>query len=163
MISQAEKTIGSFAKAPPVRLKWCSGTYYSKKQGVICFRKDFIYSLAEKIGDAAVAYVAAHEYAHHLQNSVPGLAGLSKGNVLRLELQADCFAGTILATIPNIYFDDQDIKEMILTAIIIGDEEYDSGDHHGAGENRALALRSGLRFGATSKKDNYYSMFCNQN
>ena len=36
---------------------------------------------------------------------------------------------------------------MLKTAFIVGDQNYDSDNHHGPGENRALALRSGLRFG----------------
>ena len=45
------------------------------------------------------AYVIAHEYAHHVQNLLginqqvtPGESGPTSGTV-RLELQADCFAG----------------------------------------------------------------------
>ena len=69
----------------------------------------------------------------------------------------------ILATIPGIYFDDSDLKEMLAAAQILGDQEYDGNNHHGSGEERALALRSGIRFGATKQKDNYFPVFCNQN
>ena len=84
---------------------------------------------------------------------------------MRIELQADCFAGVILASIPNISFDKEDITKMIVAASLLGDKEFDSHDHHGAGENRALALRSGLRFGGSKGqvKDAYYKMFCLQN
>lgn len=109
-----------------------------------------------------MAYVAADEYAHHIQHSVPGMLRTNR-NRLQVELQADCFAGVILATIPKIYFDNNDIKEMIEAAQILGDEEYDGNNHHGSGEERALALRAGFRFGATGHEDNYYPIFCNQN
>ena len=41
-------------------------------------------------------------------------------------------------------------------------QDYDSEYHHGPGENRALALGSGLRFGGSKgkNKDAYYNMFC---
>ncbi len=83
---------------------------------------------------------------------------------MRMELQADCFAGVILASIPNLSFNKKDVENMIVAAALLGDKEYDHVQHHGAGENRALALRSGLRFGSTKGKvkDAYYKMFCLQ-
>jgi predicted metalloprotease len=57
--------------------------------------------LGAKGGDAAEAYVLAHEFGHHIQNlvgtmaQVQGAGGGSgpKSPAVRLELQADCFAG----------------------------------------------------------------------
>ena len=54
--------------------------------------------------------------------------------------------------IPQISFDINDVEAMIKTAYIVGDNFYDSEDHHGPGENRVLALRSGLRFGSMKVK-----------
>ena len=163
VIDGAEETMGKFAGAPPVDLKWCNeGTFYNIKEKYICFQPDFMRQLAT-IGDAAVAFVAAHEYAHHIVHSVPDLRGLTENNILREELQADCFAGTILAALKNIKFDENDIREMLFAADLVGDKAYDDYlKHHGSGENRALALRSGLRFGATQEKDLYFTMFCSQ-
>ena len=47
-------------------------------------------------------------------------------------------------------------------AYSVGDRAYDDFNHHGPGENRALALRSGLRYGSSKGKikDAYYKMFC---
>ena len=163
VIDGAEETMGKFAGAPPVDLKWCNeGTFYNIKEKYICFQPDFMRQLAT-IGDAAVAFVAAHEYAHHIVHSVPDVRELTENNILREELQADCFAGTILASLKNIKFDENDIREMLFAADLIGDKSYDDYlKHHGSGENRALALRSGLRFGATQEKDLYFTMFCSQ-
>ena len=163
VIGGAEKTMGKFAGAPPVDLKWCKeGTFYNIREKYICFQPDFMRQLAT-IGDAAVAFVAAHEYAHHIVHSVPEVRQLTENNILREELQADCFAGTILASLKNIKFDENDIREMLFAADLIGDKSYDDYlRHHGSGENRALALRSGLRYGATREKDLYFTMFCSQ-
>jgi hypothetical protein len=163
VIRQAASSLGRKANAPPVVARWCKSTYYRPSNRTICFSRPFIQSLARKVGDAAVAYVAAHEYAHHLQASTPGLLRQARGNSLRIELQADCYAGVILGGIPNLVFDNQDIREMLTAARMLGDHEYDSRNHHGAGENRALALRAGLRYATTGKKDNYYDLFCQIN
>ncbi len=163
VIGGAEETMGKFAEAPPVDLKWCKeGTFYNIKEKYICFQPDFMRQLAT-VGDAAVAFVAAHEYAHHIVHSVPEIRELTKDNILREELQADCFAGTILATLKNIKFNEDDVREMLIAADLVGDKLYDDYlKHHGSGENRALALRSGLRYGATQEKDLYFTMFCSQ-
>jgi len=163
VIRGAEETMGKFAGAPPVDLKWCEeGTFYNVREKYICFQPDFMRQLAT-IGDAAVAFVAAHEYAHHIVHSMPEVRELTKNNILREELQADCFAGTILATQKKIKFDENDVREMLYAADLVGDKLYDDYlKHHGSGENRALALRAGLRFGATKEKDLYFTMFCSQ-
>ena len=59
-------------------------------------------------------------------------------------------------------FNQSDVESIITTAFFVGDKDYDHRNHHGSGENRALAVRSGLRFGATKgkTKDAYYKMFC---
>lgn len=163
ILNQAADTLGRSARITQVTLSWCRSTNYNPAQRRICFNKAFLEGLARRVGDAAVAYVAAHEYAHHLQANTPGLLQRAAGNVLRIELQADCYAGRILGSIPNIVFDNQDIREMLTAATMLGDHEYDSRQHHGAGENRALALRAGLRYGATGKKDNYFDIFCRIN
>lgn len=163
VIRQAAASVGRQAQAPPVVARWCQGTFYRPSSRTICFNRPFMQSLAARVGDAAVAYVVAHEYAHHLQASLPGLLQRAQGNSLRIELQADCYAGVILGAIPNMVFDNQDIREMLTAASMLGDHEYDSRNHHGAGENRALALRAGLRYAATGKKDNYYDIFCRIN
>lgn len=163
VIRQAASSVGRKANAPPVIARWCKSTYYRAGNRTICFSRPFMQSLAEKVGDAAVAYVAAHEYAHHLQASIPGLLQRARGNSLRIELQADCYAGVILGGMPNLVFDNQDIREMLTAATMLGDHEYDSRNHHGAGENRALALRAGLRYASTGNKDNYYDLFCRIN
>ena len=164
VLEGASKTMGKAAGAGPVKWDWCDGTYYNSRSKLICLEPKFIKQLSQ-IGESAIAFVVAHEYAHHVQFAKSKLIAKAKGNTMRMELQADCFAGVILASAKNISFDESDIKDMIVAASLLGDQEYDSQDHHGPGENRALALRSGLRFGASKgkNKDAYYNMFCRQN
>ncbi|MGL5406584.1 MAG: KPN_02809 family neutral zinc metallopeptidase [Propionibacteriaceae bacterium] len=54
-------------------------------------------------GDAAEAYVIAHEYGHHISNQIGTMAAAQQdqstgptSGAVRLELQADCFAGAWL-------------------------------------------------------------------
>ena len=145
VLEGASRTMGKYADAKKVQWDWCEDTYYDSSQNLICLEKKFMSELSE-IGDAAVAFVVAHEYAHHVQYAQYQLISKARNNTMRIELQADCFAGIILASIPSISFGPDDVEAMLKTAFIVGDQEYDSEYHHGPGENRALALRSGLRF-----------------
>ena len=157
----SENTIGKKAKAKDIKWNWCEGTYYDSRSNLICLEKQFMTELS-KLGDAAVAFVVAHEYAHHVQFAQSQLIAKAQNNTMRLELQADCFAGVILASLPNISFNQSEVESMITAAALVGDDDYDHHNHHGSGENRALAFRSGLRFGASKgkTKDAYYKMFC---
>ena len=164
VLEGAANTIGKKAKAKKIKWEWCEGTHYNPRIGLICLSKKHIRKYSKIGGDSAVAFVVAHEYAHHVQFAQSQLISKVQNNTMRLELQADCFAGVILASLPNISFNQSDIESMITAAALLGDKEYDHYNHHGAGENRALALRSGLRFGASKgkTKDAYYKMFCLQ-
>ncbi|MCU1674172.1 MAG: rane protein [Frankiales bacterium] len=86
-----------------------------------------------KGGDFAQAYVLAHEYGHHIQN----LTGQSErarqlreqtgpqGASTRLELQADCYAGTWAANAQRegfVTFDDTDVAEGLSAAAAVGDD-----------------------------------------
>jgi predicted metalloprotease len=83
------------------------GPFYCPTDGNIYLDTEFFNELARKFqapGDFAEAYVIAHEIGHHVQNLLGILpkvdkqrqaAGETEANALsvRLELQADCFAG----------------------------------------------------------------------
>ena len=61
----ASKKIGNSAGASPVQWSWCDNTYYDSRSNLICLEEKFMKQLAE-VGDAAVAFVVAHEYAHQI-------------------------------------------------------------------------------------------------
>jgi len=85
-------------------------------------------------GEAARAYVIAHEMGHHVQNLLGqdrearslGAEGPTSGSV-RLELQADCYAGVWAArvsTVTNgkVALDPQDIEKGLQAAAAVGDD-----------------------------------------
>ena len=121
-------------------------------------------------GDFAQAYVIAHEIGHHVQN----LLGLSKqvrsaqqrvskaeANVLsvRLELQADCFAGVWAhhADRTRQLLEEGDIEEALTAASAIGDDRlqkqsrgYVTPDSftHGSSRQRMRWFKQGLAEGS---------------
>lgn len=97
--------------------------------------------LAYGFGDAALAYVIGHEYAHGMQTAY----GFGSGNTPINELQADCLAGFYMAATPDINFDEKDIVEITAFANSIGDYNFWSQQHHGTPEQRVGAVVHGMR------------------
>jgi predicted metalloprotease len=92
--------------------------------------------LGAKGGDAAEAYVIAHEYGHHISDLTGALAkAQSAGNStgpksaqVRLELQADCYAGAWLANAsadpnsPIKALTPDDVTRAVDAALAVGDD-----------------------------------------
>ncbi len=100
--------------------------------------------LAEMQGDAAAYYAVAHEYGHSVQNRL----GLFRRNipVVRLELQADCFAGMFFAATDRVgVLEPGDLQEGIIAAKMVGDYDYYDAQHHGTPKQRANAFIKGFR------------------
>ncbi len=128
-------------------------------------------------GDFAQAYVIAHEVGHHVQN----LTGVSnqvtaaqqrgneaQGNALsvRLELQADCYAGVWghHANRDRKIIEPGDFKEGMRAAASIGDDNIQGMTEgsirpeswtHGSGEQRQFWLRRGLESGDWTRCDTF--------
>ena len=88
-------------------------------------------------GDFVEPYVLAHEYGHHIQNLLGTMGQVKtqqgpKSDAVRLELQADCYAGMWAAGAPHhrrrqgevliAELTEQDIDEAIDAAKAVGDD-----------------------------------------
>ena len=128
-------------------------------------------------GDFAQAYVVAHEVGHHVQNLL-GLSGkvhsmrqrLSQTDYnklsVRLELQADCFAGLWAnhADRTRHILEQGDVEEALNAASMIGDDRlqqqsrgYVTPDSftHGSSEQRVRWFRTGLQTGSIQACDTF--------
>ena len=126
-------------------------------------------------GDFVEPYVLAHEYGHHIQNLLGTMGQVQtqqgpKSDAVRLELQADCYAGMWTQGALNTadaegvkIFDDlprSDIDEAIDAAKTVGDDRIQEasggevnpeGWTHGSSKQRVKWFLTG--FGADSIKD----------
>ena len=157
-----------------------SGPFYCGADQKVYIDLAFYRDLRERFkapGDFAQAYVIAHEVGHHIQN-VLGImqrvqqaqqrAGEREANSLsvRLELQADCFAGIWAhhANRERRILDEGDIEEGMNAATQIGDDRIQlrtkgyvvpEGFTHGSGEQRVRWFRRGLEAGDMKQCDTF--------
>lgn len=134
--------------------------------------------LGAKGGDAAEAYVIAHEYGHHISNLIgimdkvqqAGNQTGPKSPQVRLELQADCFAGVWLRNAtkdpngPIKSITQDDLNRAVDAAISVGDDriqERTSGRvdreswTHGSSAQRKQWLSNGFNSGDPNKCDTF--------
>ena len=137
---------------------------------------DQLAQMAGTGGDFARLYVIAHEYGHHIQN-ITGLAGQvrslqqrnpGQSNALqvRMELQADCYAG-VWAGKNRSLIERGDMEEGLRAASAIGDDTLmaRSGQRinpenftHGTSQQRMDALRRGLESANEAACDVYFDL-----
>ena len=126
-------------------------------------------------GDFAQAYVLAHEIGHHVQN-VLGIneetrrlqeqdPGRANELSIRLELQADCFAGVwAFTTYQRDLLEEGDLEEGLAAAAAVGDDriQAQSGGRvtpenwtHGSSEQRVRWFRAGFEDGDPNACDTF--------
>jgi hypothetical protein len=154
------------------------GPFYCPADSKVYLDLSFFRELDRRFGapgDFAQAYVVAHEVGHHVQN----LLGLSdqvqqaqqrarsqeEANALsvRLELQADCFAG-VYGHFNKEALEAGDVEEGLRAAAAIGDDMIQKQSQgnvapeswtHGSSEMRVKWLRQGLAAGDPAACDTF--------
>jgi len=112
------------------------GPHYCPLDKTVYVDLDFLLALQNKLGaqgDFAQAYVLAHEVGHHVQNEL-GIAdqvraeqqnnpGNAKQSSIKMELQADCFAGVWGRKVyQEGILEAGDVEEGIGAALAVGDD-----------------------------------------
>jgi predicted metalloprotease len=162
-----------------------SGPFYCPPDQLVYIDLSFFDDLRTQFGAQGGAfvnaYVLAHEYGHHVQNLLgtnqqmnPGETGPTSGSV-RLELQADCYAGTWAnhaETVPDesgqpliADITDDDISRALDAAGRIGDDfiQQNLGNGtidqnsftHGSSEQRQRWFRTGYTTGDPNQCDTF--------
>ncbi len=103
------------------------------------------------VGDFAVAYVLAHEYAHNLQQELGVFDNRVTPSAEPYELQADCLAGTWANSVfEQGRLEPGDLREATDAALAVGDFDEGNAQHHGTPPERRDALLTGYRSGDPS-------------
>jgi uncharacterized protein len=125
-------------------------------------------------GDFAQAYVIAHEVGHHIQHvmGISGKVDAMRGRIsekeqnalsVRLELQADCFAG-VWSRSSKLGLDKGDIEEALTAASAIGDDTLQKKSQgyaqpdtftHGSSKQRMAWFNAGLQSGNMKSCDTF--------
>jgi uncharacterized protein len=125
-------------------------------------------------GDFAQAYVIAHEVGHHVQHvmGISGKVDAMRGRIsekeqnalsVRLELQADCFAG-VWSRGSKLSLDKGDIEEALNAASQIGDDTLQKKSQgyaqpdtftHGSSKQRMAWFSKGLQSGNLKSCDTF--------
>jgi len=103
------------------------------------------------VGDFAITFTIAHEWAHHLQRLVYDASAFTgdDSSVLFFELQADCLAGSYgNALTASGVVEPGDIEEALAIALVIGDPVLADGQTHGSPEERVDAYMDGFNTGS---------------
>ncbi|MGH9243148.1 MAG: KPN_02809 family neutral zinc metallopeptidase [Acidimicrobiales bacterium] len=156
------------------------GPFYCPLDAKVFIDLGFFDELAARFGapgDFAQAYVTAHEFGHHVQNILgtsddvrsEQQANPSEANELsvRLELQADCYAGIWAHTaFSDELLESGDLEEGIAAAEAVGDDRIQEQTQgqinpetwtHGSSEMRARWFRTGFDSGQVDDCDTFSS------
>ncbi len=153
------------------------GPFYCPTDQGIYLDTSFFSELANRFGakgDFAQDYVIAHEFGHHIQNLLgtneqvqraQRSGSEAEGNAMsvRLELQADCYAG-VWANANKTRLDPGDIGEGMTAAQAIGDDTLQKQSQgrvvpdsftHGTSAQRQAWLKRGLDSGDPAQCDTF--------
>ena len=156
------------------------GPFYCPADQKLYIDLSFYRDLQERLqapGDFAQAYVIAHEVGHHVQNlmgisdkvrSLQSRVSEVEANQLsvRLELQADCFAGIWANKAQNArqVLEPGDIEEALNAASSIGDDRLQSQSKgyvvpesftHGSSAQRVRWFKKGIQTGDPAQCDTF--------
>jgi predicted metalloprotease len=143
------------------------GPFYCPADGNLYIDPSFYQTMQTRLnapGDFAQAYVIAHEVGHHVQNligatrhSIPGES--QNQTSVRVELQADCFAGVWGHTArANLAIDNTDLSEALRAAHSIGDDTLGAREEqytHGTSAQRMTWFRRGFDSGDARQCDTF--------
>jgi uncharacterized protein len=157
-----------------------TGPFYCPADRKAYLDTEFFTTLERRLGargDFAAAYVVAHEIAHHVQNELGILeqaneirrrVGEAESNAIsvRIELQADCFAGLWARTAGEMFgsIEPGDIEEAMHAARQIGDDTLartagrvpqPHNFTHGTSEQRMRWFYDGYRTGDIAACDTF--------
>lgn len=140
-----------------------AGPFYCPNESHIYLDLSFFNQLAEQYGapgEFAQAYVIAHEYGHHIQNLVgtmerdqaegEGAAGAT-GRSVRVELQADCYAG-VWAFHANRQFkilEQGDVDAGLRAASSVGDDTLQK-------QNQGYAIPDSFTHGSSAQRVRWF-------
>ena len=173
LFSGSDRSACGFAQA-------ATGPFYCPADQKVYIDLSFYDDLRKRFkapGDFAMAYVVAHEVAHHVQNllGITRQMDAQRGRVsktqyndlsVRLELQADFLAGVWAhhAHKATNFLERGDIEEAMRAASAIGDDRIQMETRgytvpesftHGTSEQRMRWLRRGLETGDISQGDTF--------
>ena len=153
------------------------GPFYCPADQRIYIDTDFFNEMESRFnapGDFPIGYIIAHEVGHHIQTitgtadkvrAAQSRASEAEGNALqvKMELQADCYAGVWAARDTNL-MEAGDLEEGMRAAEAIGDDTLQKAAGrrpvpesftHGSGAQRMVWLRKGLSTGDPGQCDTF--------
>ncbi|KFC75244.1 Zinc-dependent peptidase [Bosea sp. LC85] len=155
------------------------GPFYCPEDKKVYLDLSFFQEMQRKLGgggDFAYAYVIGHEIGHHIQNLLGILPKVNQlrqrisereSNALsvRVELQADCFAGVWAHNVQAMGRIDQgDVEEAMRTAAAIGDDRLQQVSQgvavpdsftHGSSAQRTRWFTTGFKSGSLQSCDTF--------
>ncbi len=155
------------------------GPFYCPNDQTVYLDTDFFQVMEDQMGasgEFAAAYVIAHEVGHHVQNQLGTLEQVnalrsrssardSNALSVRVELQADCYAGLWGRGAQDIFqIDRQDVADAMNTAARIGDDALQRASRgvvvpdsftHGSSEQRQTWFARGFETGDPQQCDTF--------